>query len=158
MSQRRAFWCPKCKANVVGTLLDDGSLRCDWRPTGWRSTVVGKDKYGKDEYDYTPTTETGCGGILRSCVHGLRVCDGLPPCENFTEAVGSHIVTMSLAEAMRADVERANARKELGRMQKKAQEQPSFVAPTGRVHIPFLPEAEPERWTPPKSRKRKAAT
>jgi hypothetical protein len=147
--------CPECKTDVVGTLLDDGALRCDWRLLGWRSVLVGKDKSGKDEYDYIPQTETGCGGTLRLCAHGLRVCAGLPPCDNFTPPAGSHVVTMSLADAMRADVERANARKELGRMQKKAQEHPSFVAPSGRVQIPFLGDAEPERWTPPKSRKKK---
>ncbi len=162
MSQRRGFMCPECKTDVVGTLLDDGALRCDWRLLGWRSTLVGKDKNGKDEYDYIPQTETGCGGLLRLCAHGLRVCAGVPPCPNFTKATAPHNVALTLADLMRADAERLVAKRELDHLGRKAraytppkiQEAPTEKAPT-RVQLPFLGDSEPTRWTPPRSRKKK---
>lgn len=159
MSGRRTFQCPTCKTTVVGALLDEprNVIRCDYKILGWGSTIVGKDKKtGLPMYEYTPSTKPGCGGILSLCVHGLRVCVSCPP--QFTEGFGQHSAHESLAELMKREAHDAEHRRELlkeqlRRAERDGQNMPSQT--TGHFHMPFLGEAEPERYKGPTGRRKR---
>lgn len=162
MSQRRQFYCPTCKASVVGELLEDGSIRCDYRLNGWKSVQTGTNKKGEPEYEHTPNSSPGCGGTMGLCVHGLRVCEGLPPCDNFRPAAEPPMLIESLADIMKREAAEVARRREQHASPPRVTAPPHQAnkeppTPSRNIHIPFLGESEPARYNPPKGgRKRRA--
>lgn len=157
MSARRFFQCPNC-GDAIGELLhEDGNpLRCDYRPTGWSSKATGKDpKTKKQLYEYSATTAPGCGGILRICVHGLRICDTCPP--QFTPATEKPIPLPPLADVLKREKAEVEQRREATKRSDRSEPDTGFIAPTGRVQLPHLGESEPTTYKPPKGGRGKRA-
>lgn len=157
MTQRRAFQCPNhtgspfADANglapAVGELLREpgNPIRCDFILLSWRSTLIGKDKKGESVYEHLPDTVPGCGGFVRICIHGQRVCVSCPP--QFTPTDDPVARTESLAELLARESEHAAERK-LGRRDVDRQQDTPAAAPKSRVQLPFLGNAEPTHYKP----------
>lgn len=167
LSERRAFQCPNCSRPdeakeivwSIGALLDDNGMgiRCDHVVIRWTSREVGHDKKSKKTIvEWEAETRPGCGGVLRICVHGLRVCVSCPP--QFTPAeqdrTESYVPLATIAKREAAEAERRRAALKEAEKQAMAPARPAFAAPAGRVQLPFLGEAEPTKYTPPRSRRR----
>lgn len=162
MSQRRQFHCPACKASVVGELLENGSIRCDYRLNGWKSIPTGINGKGETEYEHVPNSSPGCGGTMGLCIHGLRVCEGLPPCDNFKPAAEPPALVESLADVMRREAAEVARRRERhqspshhGSPSQEVSRRPKEEPPPQKLHIPFLGDSEPARYTPPRGGRRK---
>lgn len=163
MTQRRAFQCPNHAGSpraisgfvsAVGELLPEqgNPIRCDFLLLRWRSVVVGKDKKGESIYEHTPDTEPGCGGLLRICAHGLRVCDVCPP--QFTPTTDPAARAESLAQIIAREAAEAARRKQATKDSSRRQESaPAFTPPRGKVQLPFLGDGEPTRHEPPPKRR-----
>jgi hypothetical protein len=161
MSNWRSIQCPAC-GDAIGSLLPEHTnmgIQCEHKVINWTSREVGFDKKTqKTKYEFECHTSPGCGGVLNLCAHGCRVCASCPP--QFTPADEWPIAPyVPYSVLLRRDVEATNQRKESERMAANYQGAPpqiDFKAPTGRVQLPFLGEAEPSRYTPPRSRRKKA--
>jgi hypothetical protein len=168
MSQWRAIRCPSC-GDAIGVLLPDDNnlgIRCEHKIKEWLSREVGFDKKRqKPIVEFECVTTPGCGGVLGLCHHGCRgtcvVCP-LP----FTPAdIWPLAPYVPYATLLRRDVEAANHRRESERAAAKqhatAQQflsKQAFAPPQGRVQIPFLGDAEPDRYAPPRRKRRRETT
>lgn len=157
MSARRRFQCPSC-GDAIGELLSENGnpLRCDYRLTGWASKFVGKDqKTKKPVYEHSATTAPGCGGILKICFHGLRICDACPP--QFTPAEEKPIPLPPLADVLKRENTEAEPREQATKRSERSEPDTGFVAPVGRVQLPYLGESEPTTYKPPNGGRGKRA-
>jgi hypothetical protein len=165
VSQWRSIRCPKC-GDAIGVLLPDHNnmgIRCEHKVKEWLTREVGFDKKKQEpKCEFECVTTPGCGGILELCHHGCRgTCPVCPM--PFTEADTWPLAPyVPYAVLLRRDIEAANHRRETERVASRqeatAQQfspKTTFVPPKGRVHIPFLGEAEPTHYTPPRRRGRR---
>lgn len=156
MSDRRSFFCPECKSQAIGALVDKTNIRCDYLVKGWKSVQTGKDKKGEPTFEHIPDSSPGCGGMLRNCVHGNKVCVTCEP--QFTKATVAPEPVQPLAIIMRDEArfraQREQEAKATAKAVKKGGDVPAFGAP-GKVQLPFLGDAEPDRYTPPRQRRKK---
>lgn len=155
VSDRRAFFCPECKSDVIGALVNVTSIRCDYRIDGWKSVEVGRDKKRQPVFEHTPNSRPGCGGILHNCFHGLKTCGICPPV--FTKATTPIDALPSLGDIFKEEARLRAEREQVAAYARNHSDAPAFVTPKGKVQLPHLGDAEPTRYVPPRSRRKKPA-